>query len=483
MSAMTSPPSSRSTCSRIRSPSSSPSSSASSRWYRCGATVSQPSAASPLDHVADGVGHPAGLVQHDDPAADRTDRFRDGQPQGAAVHEGNGFGPDVAHRAPCASITSAVALDLARTGRRRRSRRVGGYRVGYGARFVRDLDSLPAYVPGRAIPGPSNWPATRCRCPRRRGCWPRSPRPRRSATATRTCPSPASPPGSPDEFGIDPARIAVGCGSVSLCQQLVAITCREPGDEVVYAWRSFESYPIVTQIQGARRSGTVPLDAQFRHDLDAMAAAVTPRTRLVFVCTPNNPTGTAVRSRRVRALPAGGRSGRARRARRGLPRVRDRSRRRRRRDPARRAPQPRRAAHLLEGLPARRPPGGLRAGDAGGGAGAAKGRLAVRRERGGPGGGARRPRLPRRAAGRVRRGGGRARAGARRAAPRGLHRAAVAGQLRLGGARRADGGVRGALPRPEGGGAPVPLRRACGSRSRRREENDALLAAALSFER
>ena len=97
-----------------------------------------------------------------------------------------------------------------------------------------------------------------------------------------------------DEFGIDPARIAVGCGSVSLCQQLVAITCREPDDEVVYAWRSFESYPIVTQIQGATKR-TVPLDAQFRHDLDAMAAAVTPRTRLVFVCTPNNPTGTAVR--------------------------------------------------------------------------------------------------------------------------------------------------------------------------------------------
>ena len=97
-----------------------------------------------------------------------------------------------------------------------------------------------------------------------------------------------------DEFGLDAARIAVGCGSVSLCQQLVAITCREPGDEVVYAWRSFESYPIVTQVQGATKR-VVPLDAEFRHDLEAMAAAVTPRTRLVLLCTPNNPTGTAVR--------------------------------------------------------------------------------------------------------------------------------------------------------------------------------------------
>jgi histidinol-phosphate aminotransferase len=80
---------------------------------------------------------------------------------------------------------------------------------------------------------------------------------------------------------------------VSLCQQLVAITCSDPSDEVVYAWRSFESYPIVTQIQGAVKR-TVPLDDGFRHDLDAMGAAVTPRTRLVFVCSPNNPTGTAV---------------------------------------------------------------------------------------------------------------------------------------------------------------------------------------------
>ena len=50
---------------------------------------------------------------------------------------------------------------------------------------------------------------------------------------------------------MDPARIAVGCGSVSLCQQLVSITCAGPADEVVYAWRSFESYPIVTQIGGS----------------------------------------------------------------------------------------------------------------------------------------------------------------------------------------------------------------------------------------
>jgi histidinol-phosphate aminotransferase len=67
-----------------------------------------------------------------------------------------------------------------------------------------------------------------------------------------------------------------------------------PGDEVVFAWRSFEAYPIITQVSGAT-AVRVPLDAGDRHDLVAMAAAVTDRTRLVFVCNPNNPTGTAVR--------------------------------------------------------------------------------------------------------------------------------------------------------------------------------------------
>ena len=94
-------------------------------------------------------------------------------------------------------------------------------------------------------------------------------------------------------LGVDPARIAVGCGSVSICQQLVQISCFEPADEVIFAWRSFEAYPIVTQIGGAT-AVTVPLDGGFRHDLDAMAAAVTPRTRLIMVCSPNNPTGTVV---------------------------------------------------------------------------------------------------------------------------------------------------------------------------------------------
>jgi len=96
-----------------------------------------------------------------------------------------------------------------------------------------------------------------------------------------------------DRFGVPPTHVATGTGSVGVLQQAVQATATE-GDEVVYAWRSFEAYPIVVQISGAR-SVTVPLRPDEHHDLDAMAAAVTDRTRLVIVCSPNNPTGTAVR--------------------------------------------------------------------------------------------------------------------------------------------------------------------------------------------
>lgn len=91
---------------------------------------------------------------------------------------------------------------------------------------------------------------------------------------------------------VDVDEIALGTGSVAICGQAVTATCAA-GDEVVYAWRSFEAYPIFTALAGAR-SVQVPLLPDGRHDLAAMAAAITDRTRLVFVCTPNNPTGPAV---------------------------------------------------------------------------------------------------------------------------------------------------------------------------------------------
>lgn len=93
-------------------------------------------------------------------------------------------------------------------------------------------------------------------------------------------------------FGVPAEHVAVGCGSVGVAQQLLEAV-GEPGAEVIYAWRSFEAYPYLSDLANAT-SVRVPLRG-FDHDLPAMAAAITDRTRLIFVCTPNNPTGTAVK--------------------------------------------------------------------------------------------------------------------------------------------------------------------------------------------
>lgn len=95
-----------------------------------------------------------------------------------------------------------------------------------------------------------------------------------------------------DRFDVAPERIALGTGSVAVVGQLLWAAVG-PGDSVVYPWRSFESYPIWVQMTGAR-SVKVPLRADERHDLSAMADAVDETTRVVFVCNPNNPTGEAV---------------------------------------------------------------------------------------------------------------------------------------------------------------------------------------------
>jgi len=92
-------------------------------------------------------------------------------------------------------------------------------------------------------------------------------------------------------YGVPPGHIAVGCGSVGVTQQLLAAAA-EPGGEVLYAWRSFEAYPQLVQLAGAGEI-RVPLRDE-THDLAAMAAAITPRTRVIFICNPNNPTGTVV---------------------------------------------------------------------------------------------------------------------------------------------------------------------------------------------
>lgn len=96
-----------------------------------------------------------------------------------------------------------------------------------------------------------------------------------------------------ERFSVPVTHLATGTGSVGVAQQLVQATAG-PGDEVIYAWRSFEAYPIITQVSGATPV-QVPLTEDEVHDLEAMLAAITDRTRLIFVCNPNNPTGTVVR--------------------------------------------------------------------------------------------------------------------------------------------------------------------------------------------
>ncbi len=109
-----------------------------------------------------------------------------------------------------------------------------------------------------------------------------------------------------DRYGVPAERIAVGNGS---CDILLAagVALLEPGAEVIYAWPSFSVYPHLAAAAGARAI-EVPLDADERHDLPAMAAEINVATRLVIVCNPNNPTSTAVEleqiARFVAAVPA-----------------------------------------------------------------------------------------------------------------------------------------------------------------------------------
>jgi len=93
-------------------------------------------------------------------------------------------------------------------------------------------------------------------------------------------------------YSISPERVQVGAGSVSVLAQLISAAAA-PGDEVVFSWRSFEAYPGLVATAGATAIA-VPNTPDHRHDLPAMLAAITDRTRLVIVCSPNNPTSTTV---------------------------------------------------------------------------------------------------------------------------------------------------------------------------------------------
>ena len=163
------------------------------------------------------------------------------------------------------------------------------------ARLRPELAELPAYTPGKTVPGAIKLASNETV---------HGPLPSvRAAIAAATDTINRYPDNGHVELkeqlagflskdgDVPPERIAVGCGSVSLCQQLIQITC-SVGDEVVFGWRSFEVYPLQVRVAGATPV-QVPLH-NHTFDLDAMLAAITDRTRLVFVCNPNNPTSTVV---------------------------------------------------------------------------------------------------------------------------------------------------------------------------------------------
>lgn len=95
-----------------------------------------------------------------------------------------------------------------------------------------------------------------------------------------------------ERLGVGAEQLVFGAGADEILE-LLAKSFLGPGDEAVFAWPSFAMYPIVAQGMGAAPV-SVPLDAGYTHDLDAMRRALTERTRLVIVCNPNNPTGMSV---------------------------------------------------------------------------------------------------------------------------------------------------------------------------------------------
>lgn len=161
------------------------------------------------------------------------------------------------------------------------------------ARLRPELDGLPVYVPGKNVPGSIKLASNETVY---------GPLPSVHAAIERAV---AVVNRYPDNACVDlkaalamhlgadvaPEHIAVGSGSVTLCQQLVQITAAA-GDEVMIGWRTFECYLPIIQVSGAA-TVKVPL-TDHTHDLDAMLAAITERTRLIFVCNPNNPTSTVV---------------------------------------------------------------------------------------------------------------------------------------------------------------------------------------------
>lgn len=100
---------------------------------------------------------------------------------------------------------------------------------------------------------------------------------------------------------VDVEQVTVGAGSAGILQQLLLAYC-DRGDEVAMCWPSFEAYPVFAMLVEAEQIRVPLRDETF--DLPALAAAITQRTKVVFITNPNNPTGTTVGTEEIRTFLA-----------------------------------------------------------------------------------------------------------------------------------------------------------------------------------
>lgn len=102
------------------------------------------------------------------------------------------------------------------------------------------------------------------------------------------------------QVGVDKEQIVLGNGADSILINLT-LSLLERGDEVIFGWPSFITYPLSVRKVGASPIA-IPLDTNYKYDLDAMLGAITDRTRIIMVCNPNNPTGTYVDKKALEAF-------------------------------------------------------------------------------------------------------------------------------------------------------------------------------------
>ena len=166
-----------------------------------------------------------------------------------------------------------------------------------------DLAGIPAYVPGKRVPDALKLSSNEVTTPPLPAAVAAMSAAAEGANRYPDMGAAALREALSEHLGLsEQTSVTVGTGSSALCQQLAQITA-QPGDEIIFPWRSFEAYPIFAQVVGATPVA-IPLLDTGEHDLDAMADAITERTRLIFLCSPNNPSGQIITTEQFDAFMA-----------------------------------------------------------------------------------------------------------------------------------------------------------------------------------